>query len=50
MIKQIIEKMFCKHEWKQHATVYSGSWTQGKLVGEILICNKCGKIRKVFAI
>ena len=50
MIKQIIEKLFCKHEWKQHATIHNEDWLDKKAVGFILICNKCGHIRKVTVI
>lgn len=56
-MKKLFEKWFCEHKWKQHAKkVYEweekvyGTW--GKMITvsntkEVLICQHCGKIKKI---
>lgn len=45
---EIIEKLFCKHNWKEKyraRVVYEDGKIKSKVY--ILICKKCGKIKKV---
>tara|TARA_R110002020_G_scaffold465503_1_gene686952 strand:+ start:1227 stop:1403 length:177 start_codon:yes stop_codon:yes gene_type:complete len=51
------KKLFCEHKWKVHAKKeyrwdekVDGTWDKVETVSktyEILICEKCGKIKKI---
>jgi hypothetical protein len=51
-----IKRVLCSHKWKTHAKEHyswhekiEGTWNDYEKVGEtieILICEKCGKIKK----
>jgi hypothetical protein len=53
----LLTKIFCKHKWKTHAKkdyIWSqkveGTWDRVERVSttsEVLICEKCGKIRQI---
>ena len=47
---KLVEKWACCHEWKTHRTMRSYDEVWDKLstkVEETLICQKCGKIKKI---
>lgn len=47
---KLVEKWACCHEWKTHRRMSSYDGTHDKLptkVEETLICQKCGKIKKI---
>ena len=47
LIKQILEKFTCKHEWSlevEHYVTYNGVKTG---VIRLFICKKCGKFKKI---
>lgn len=60
-MKQLFEKWFCKHVWKAHHrretkieyfdTKDNYNWYKiplhKSIITEILICEKCGKIKKI---
>jgi len=51
----MFEELFCCHSWKSHAKrniikkieYKDGSGIQKEFIREILICEKCGKIKKI---
>lgn len=47
---KLVEKLACCHEWKTHRRMSSYGGVYDKLpikVEETLICQKCGKIKKI---
>lgn len=47
---KLIEKWECCHEWETHRIIkcYKGEWNKlPDKVEETLICQKCGKIKKI---
>ncbi len=44
---KIIEKLFCKHIWKEKYAEKISSEDKIKSKVYVLICEKCGKIKKV---
>lgn len=54
---KILKKFLCSHKWKTHAKKeyewnehIEGTWGKFQRVGEtteILICQECGKIKKI---
>ena len=51
MWKKITEKLFCTHKWISHAkNLYPNNTINGNRYDqtvEILICEKCGKIKQI---
>lgn len=51
MIKKLIEKWTCKHEWEEfyRRELYWFDWEKRPYKTKItLICKKCGKIKKIY--
>ena len=51
MIKELIEKWACKHDWKELYKVNEYWSSNSKLPCEtkiILVCKKCGKIKRIY--
>lgn len=51
-MKKILEKLLCNHVWKNHAKTTSNLLQGYRVEGtisttEILICEKCGRIKKI---
>lgn len=51
-MKKILEKLLCNHKWIDHAKVErecAPSFINGRIESttEILICEKCGRIKKL---
>lgn len=44
-MKTIINKLFCGHKWFTHAKQYYSNRATSNT--EILICEKCGKIKQI---
>lgn len=48
---KMIEKLFCTHSWKSHAkNIYRFDYLNNnkyEQTTEILICEKCGKIKQI---
>lgn len=53
MIKELLEKLLCKHEWYVHhrTEVFGDGFGKDTDLPtsfeDILICKKCGKIKKI---
>lgn len=54
MFKYILDKLFCKHSWKVFSQTKSYKEGQSEAKGnlpiritQILICQKCGKIKQI---
>lgn len=49
MLKQLLEKLLCKHRWKLYAAVeWSYTWQNtASHRRETLICKNCGKIKNI---
>ena len=48
MLKRFLEKFLCKHQWVVHSkTNWIDPDTDDTWITEILICSKCGKIKKI---
>ena len=49
MIKELFEKLCCKHKWYKHQRVHILERGYENPTGyeDTLICKKCGKIKKV---
>lgn len=46
-IKRFLDKWLCCHEWETYAKVDVETDLGGRYTRYILICKKCGKIKKV---
>ena len=51
MWKKIVDKLFCTHKWGSHAkNLYPSTAINGNRMEqtvEVLICEKCGKIKQI---
>ena len=47
LIKQILSKWGCHHDWEVHNQMKVESDLGGYYWRETLICNKCGKIKRI---
>lgn len=47
MLKQILEKLFCKHKWQQYKEVEVRTESIEKWHIFHFICKKCGKFKKI---
>ena len=48
MIKELIEKLCCCHDWKTYSkTDWIDPDTDDTWTSVVLICNKCGKIKRI---
>lgn len=51
ILKQILEKLACKHKWRVHyqISIYAPFSIHGRpeTIRQTLICAKCGKIEKI---
>lgn len=46
MIRKIIEKIFCKHQWRRAYETFHHDDFGGSYHKVTFICNKCGKIKR----
>ena len=49
IIKKLLEKWSCKHEWELVREIKANFSTHKEIIGYecILICKKCGKIKRI---
>lgn len=47
LIKGFIEKLCCKHKWELYEKVHYINLLGYNTEYHILICNKCGKIKRI---
>lgn len=50
LILQLLQKLACCHEWEVHKlirTFEDSTKERPYLITEVLICKKCGKIKKI---
>jgi hypothetical protein len=50
LIKDILSKYACHHEWEVHKEIHGFSSENliiPELIEQVLICKKCGKIKKI---
>jgi Fe2+ or Zn2+ uptake regulation protein len=49
-IKDLLSKISCHHEWQVHTETSTYEYAHSKrpcIVEQILICKKCGKIKRI---